>query len=84
MTVNLLSVRHSLSSDHSNGQEQIVSLLRSRQTPVSLVHLHHFDSLGYLPLVWRELLVGLVCNGHTVLLTTCSGFDDEALNFLSR
>ncbi len=33
--------------------------------------------------VWRVLLIGLLGQGHTVFITTCSGFDDEALGFLA-
>lgn len=84
MTDNVLSVRQAFGVDRAPDLEQVLSMLRAQPAPVSLVHLHHFDALGYLPLVWRELLLGLQQQGHTVYLTTCSGFDDEALDFLAN
>ncbi len=83
MTDNELSVRQPFGVDRAPDLEQVLTLLRAQPGPVSLVHLHHFDALGYLPLVWRELLLGLQRQGHTVYLSTCSGFDDEALDFLA-
>ncbi len=83
MTDNVLSVRQAFDVDRAPDLEPVFSMLRAQPAPVSLVHLHHFDALGYLPLVWRELLLGLQGQGHTVYLTTCSGFDDEALDFLA-
>ncbi len=83
MTENVLSVNHPFDVNRAPDLEQVMTMLRSVPGPVSLVHLHHFDTLGYLPLVWRVLLVDLLGQDHTVFVTTCSGFDDEALGFLA-
>ena len=70
MTHNVLSVNHAFDDNGAPDQEQLMAMLRSQPGPVSLVHWHHFDTLGYLPMVWRVLLVGLLGQGHTVFITT--------------
>ena len=84
MTDNVLSVNYAFAANCAPDLAPVKAMLRSVPGPVSLVHLHHYDTLGYLPLVWRGLLVGLLAQGHTVFITTCSGFDDEALSFLTH
>jgi hypothetical protein len=53
----------------------------STQSP-KVFHLHHFDCFGYLPMAWRRLLGELSSKGYSLLVTTASGFDDDALAFL--
>jgi hypothetical protein len=84
MTDNVLSVNHAFEANCVPDLAPVMVMLRAQAGPISLVHLHHFDTLGYLPLVWRVLLVGLLAQGHTVFVSTCSGFDDEALDFLTN
>lgn len=50
----------------------------------SLLHFHHYDTTGYLPLGWRELLQAMAQQGVRILISTCSGFDQEALEFVER
>ncbi|MFN9692985.1 MAG: rhamnan synthesis F family protein [Synechococcaceae cyanobacterium] len=53
--------------------------LRIAPTPISLLHFHHYDKSGYLPVSWRLLLRQAEASGYSLLITTCSGFDDESL-----
>jgi len=83
MTIDALRVQLSAPADLTPDPELLVSALRALPAPVSLVHLHHFDALGYLPQLWRQVLAELVRRGHFALLSTCSGFDQETLDFLA-
>lgn len=51
---------------------------------LSLLHFHHYDASGYLPLAWRELLQVMADRGLRLLISTSSGFDQEALDFIAR
>jgi len=83
MTIDALRVEQSAPADPTPDLELLAAALRALPSPVALVHLHHYDELGYLPQLWRQLLAELVRRGHGVLLSTCSGFDAEALAFLA-
>jgi hypothetical protein len=83
MTIDALRVEHYAPADSTPDLELLAADLRAMPSPVALVHLHHYDSFGYLPQLWRQLLAELVRRGHGVLLSTCSGFDAEALAFLA-
>jgi hypothetical protein len=83
MTIDALRMELSAPADPTTDLELLAASLRAMPSPVALVHLHHYDSLGYLPQLWRQLLAELVRRGHGVLLSTCSGFDEEALDFLA-
>jgi len=52
--------------------------------PFRLLHLHHYDRTGYLPLLWRDFLATLRTANYLVFVSTCSGFDREAQSFLSH
>lgn len=56
--------------------------LQEQSDPISLLHFHHFDRLGYLPLMWRHFLCAAKAAGFEILVTTCSGFDADARRFL--
>ncbi len=83
MTIDALRLGQPPPADHATEQEHLAAMLRALPAPVSLVHLHHYDSLGFLPMLWRRLLAALVERGHAVLLSTCSGFDEESIEFLA-
>jgi hypothetical protein len=51
-------------------------------TPISWLHFHHYDMSGYLPISWRRLLRQAEASGYFLLITTCSGFDDESLKYI--
>ena len=57
----------------------LLARLLNSSTPISLLHFHHFDKSGYLPISWRLLLRQAEASGYSLLITTCSGFDDESL-----
>ena len=54
--------------------------LLNSAAPISLLHFHHYDKSGYLPISWRMLLRQAEAAGYCLLITTCSGFDDESLH----
>jgi hypothetical protein len=83
MTIDALRVEQSARADPTPDLALLAAALRALPSPVALVHLHHYDALGYLPQLWRQLLAELVRRGHGVVLSTCSGFDKEALDFLA-
>jgi len=83
MTIDALRVEQSAPADPTPDLALLAAALRAMSSPVALVHLHHYDALGYLPQLWRQLLAELVRRGYGVLLSTCSGFDEEALEFLA-
>ena len=62
--------------------DSVAALLKQVEGPIKLMHFHHFDHAGYLPQLWRELLKSLLGAGFILVVTTCSGFDVDALSFL--
>lgn len=61
---------------------RVARWLQQQPQPISVMHFHHYDRLGYLPLLWRRFLCDVKAAGLTVFVTTCSGFDADARNFL--
>lgn len=59
-------------------------ILQDATGPIRFVHLHHYDRCGYLALLWREFLKALIEAGFLPFLTSCSGFDADARNFLAE